>query len=190
MGIGHRYQCRECGFNLHLHCGHCPTDLSSFMHPQHRLQLTLVQRSRATFSNERACEVCGQTIGGLFYKCKRCQVYIHPLCSQLPQYVCYIDDAEHNLELQKPEQANGCCAVCGEQCRSWHYKCGSSAVSLHIECLMAPLVPSTSRLPPPGNNRSIVVCSSSQTTRSYAVPWWWYCIALIGILQLLRFMMG
>uniref|UniRef100_A0A803LVI2 Phorbol-ester/DAG-type domain-containing protein n=1 Tax=Chenopodium quinoa TaxID=63459 RepID=A0A803LVI2_CHEQI len=92
LGIGQRYQCRECSFNLHMHCGHCPADLCSFMHPKHRLHLTLVQRSRASFSIKHACEVCGKGVRGLFY-----------------HYV------EHSLELQHREQSNSC-TVCGGYC--------------------------------------------------------------------------
>ncbi|XP_010675468.2 protein VACUOLELESS GAMETOPHYTES [Beta vulgaris subsp. vulgaris] len=179
LGIGQRYQCQECSFNLHTHCGHCPADLTSFMHPKHRLHLALVQRARATFSNDHTCEVCGESVGGLFYQCKRCQIYVHPLCSQLPQYVHYVADVGHSLELQHQEQSSSC-TVCGVQCNHWYYKCGMCPVVLHIDCLLSMLLPlrSTYRLP-----------SSSQKKRSTAATWWWYCAASVLALQLIYLVM-
>ena len=176
LGIGQRYQCQECSFNLHMHCGHCPPYLSSFVHPKHRLHLNIVQRSRATFSSKNACcEVCGVSVGQLFYQCKRCEIFVHPLCSQLPQYVCYIADKHHILELHHHKQSSSCTS-CEEQCIHWFYKCSTCPVVLHIDCLLSMLLQ---------KERSIPLPSSSQKIRSI-VAWWWCCVAFVMALQLLH----
>ncbi|XP_021719332.1 uncharacterized protein LOC110687004 [Chenopodium quinoa] len=184
LGIGQRYQCKECSFNLHMHCGHCPANLCSFMHPKHRLHLTLVQRSRASFSNKHACEVCGKGVGGLFYHCKRCEIYVHPLCSQLPQYVHYITDVEHNLELQCREKSNSC-TVCGGYCSHWYYKCGKCPIILHIDCLLSKFLLSR----PLPLQKKKPFSWSSQKKRS-TVAWWWFCVAFVMVLHLLHQVMG
>ncbi|KDO48122.1 hypothetical protein CISIN_1g042732mg [Citrus sinensis] len=154
-GSSKRFRCHGCDFDLHEYCGICPMTLSSFMHPQH--QLNLVNRiPQATRQNARSCDVCGDSIEGLFYRCKLCEFDVHPVCTQLPQQVRHVLDAAHPLTLQPFSSA--WCMVCRNECTSWRYRCGICGVDIHLECLLTPC------------DHASRSTSSSSTTRSRSVP--------------------
>lgn len=154
LGSSTRFRCHGCDFDLHEYCGTCPTTLSSFMHPQH--QLDLVNRvPQATRQNARICDVCGDSIEGLFYRCKLCEFDVHPVCTQLPQQVRHVLDPAHPLTLQPFSSA--WCVVCRNECTSWRYRCGICGVDIHLECLLTPC------------DQASKSTSTSSTTRSRSV---------------------
>lgn len=146
-GAGIRFRCHNCDFNMHEYCATCPATLSSFIHPHHNL--TLVFRTQGARQNERVCDLCADSVEGLFYRCKTCDFDIHPLCTQLPQYVRHALHPAHQLLLQP--SACGWCAVCRSACSSWRYRCAACSFDIHLECmLVAPSNgASTSRAVPP-----------------------------------------
>nr|XP_016507408.1 PREDICTED: diacylglycerol kinase theta-like [Nicotiana tabacum] len=129
-GSGKRYHCHDCNFNLHEHCGTCPPNLSSFMHPYHSLKL--VERNHL---RERFCNVCRDTIEGLSYRCELCEFDVHPLCTQLPETLRHALH-KHPLRLLGSSEA-GKCAVCSGECdaSSWRYRCALCGFDIHMGCV-------------------------------------------------------
>ncbi|XP_047324140.1 uncharacterized protein LOC124927725 [Impatiens glandulifera] len=75
-GAGFRYRCSAgCDFDLHEQCATSPFTLSSNLHPNH--QLILVNQP----GNGHFCNCCRQSVNGLFYTCRPCNVDIHPICT-------------------------------------------------------------------------------------------------------------
>ncbi|XWS67125.1 hypothetical protein CRYUN_Cryun05aG0260100 [Craigia yunnanensis] len=146
LGSGTRYRCHDCDFDLHEHCSACPTVFSSFMHPQHNLSLAL-RNPQATNQNVHACDVCGDLIEGLFYRCQLCDFDVHPICTQLPEHVKHVMHPNHLLKLQSFHP--GWCMVCKGMCTSWRYRCELCSYDLHLECVLAPFNMSTPRFVPP-----------------------------------------
>ncbi|CAK9185371.1 unnamed protein product [Ilex paraguariensis] len=150
-GSGTRYRCNRCDFDIHEFCGTCPRSLSSFMHP-HPLNL-LVCKAKATRRNERVCNVCGDHVEGLFYRCKDCEFDVHPLCTQLPQSLCHALHPAHPLTLQSSSSSSGLCAFCQGSCWSWRYGCGACGFYIHLECLLQTFDSPTQRSVPLGQPR-------------------------------------
>lgn len=146
LGTGTRFRCNMCDFDLHEYCGKCPTSLSSFMHPLHYLSL-VVLKPQGMRTNDRICNVCGDSIEGLFYRCKDCEFDVHPLCTQLPQYLCHALHPSHYLTLQAPKTASWC-VVCRGICNSWRYKCGDCGrFDIHLECVLVSCHATTQQVP-------------------------------------------
>ncbi|XP_017976365.1 PREDICTED: uncharacterized protein LOC18597688 [Theobroma cacao] len=164
LGIGTRYRCESCHFDLHDHCATCPSELSSFMH-EHDLKL-VVFRPQAACQNGRFCDLCGDPIEGIFYHCKLCEFDVHPLCTQLPEYVRHVMHKDHPLRLQR--SVPGWCMVCKDTCPSWHYRCGLCCFDIHFECVLAPCeVAETSTPTPPSLKRPVPPPPSPSASPSF-----------------------
>lgn len=140
VGIGKRFRCNGCDFDLHDYCGTCPRTLAS--HSMHRHPLTLVIRKVAADKNslvDRICDVCRDPVEGLFYRCKECEFDVHPLCTQLPEKLNHALHKIHPLTL-KISQTVGCCAVCRRSCGGWRYRCSACSFDMHLECVLKPVV--------------------------------------------------
>ncbi|XVE96935.1 hypothetical protein REPUB_Repub02eG0267000 [Reevesia pubescens] len=159
LGFGTRYRCHDCDFDLHEHCSACPMVFSSFMHPQHNLTLALLY-PQANHQTLHACDVRGDLVEGLFYRCQLCDFDVHPICTQLPEHVRHIMHPNHLLKLQSFHP--GWCVVCKGMCTSWRYRCQLCCFDLHLECVLAPCDMSTPRFVPP-----VPLCFSSA---SVALP--------------------
>lgn len=127
-GVGTRYHCATCSFDLHEHCAKCPDKLSSYVHPRHALLL----ENKA--STDRFCDVCGELVNGLFYSCEECEIDIHPLCTLLALNANYHLHPQHVLRLQPGKP--GWCAVCREICNFWRYRCNTCCYDVHPKCLL------------------------------------------------------
>ncbi|XP_031256944.1 diacylglycerol kinase theta [Pistacia vera] len=134
-GARTRYRCNLCDFDLHEYCATCPTALSSFMHPQHQLDL-LVRTPEDSLQNpSRFCHVCRENIGALFYRCNYCEFNLHPICTQFPQQLRHVLHPDHPLTLQP--SSSGLCMVCKRECSFWRYRCGICCFDIHFECVSA-----------------------------------------------------
>ncbi|XP_057808024.1 protein VACUOLELESS GAMETOPHYTES-like [Salvia miltiorrhiza] len=140
IGIGKRFRCKACDFDLHDYCGTCPRSLPSFMH-HHALTLVLRKPAKpgAARAVNRVCDVCRESVDGLFYRCKECEFDVHPLCTQLPEKLKHALHKVHPLILRSPPAA-GACAVCRRPCSGWRYGCGACRVDIHLECVLEPVV--------------------------------------------------
>lgn len=124
-----RFRCDQCNFDVHPTCGTCPDSISSFTHPQHVLQL--MERPNLHFHE---CHLCQKLIKGVVYRCKACNFFVHPVCSQLPEYLSnHAIHPPHSLKLQL--MASSKCDVCDKSCKHWRYFCGICDVHIHVGCL-------------------------------------------------------
>ncbi|GAB4852890.1 hypothetical protein Ancab_017087 [Ancistrocladus abbreviatus] len=131
-GYGRRYQCAECEVDMHPVCAENPTRLSTFMHPKHELDLK-------TKSHFAKCDLCGQHSTGTsyrVYRCKECKFYLHPACSQVPQYLRH-ELHPHVLVLKLMSDSSRCDAPgCTHRCKKWRYHCSHCNISIHVECIL------------------------------------------------------
>ncbi|KAF8101891.1 hypothetical protein N665_0201s0198 [Sinapis alba] len=133
-GSGKTYRCEPCNYDLHDYCATCPLTLPTFIHPKHELSL-VVRKQQSTRQNERACDICNESVEGLFYRCKLCEFDVHPLCTQLPQHVRHVLHPDHHLEFRLGGASP--CMVCYNPCQSWRYKCELCRFDIHMECILA-----------------------------------------------------
>ncbi|KAL5740533.1 hypothetical protein ACOSQ2_029713 [Xanthoceras sorbifolium] len=171
LGVGTRYRCNACDFDLHEHCGKCPMTFTSFMHPQHQLNL-VVRKPQAERQIERICDFCGDHVEGLFYRCKLCEFDVHPQCTQLPQDVRHVLHPHHPLRLQPA--SSSWCMVCQSECTGWRYRCAiCNCFDIHLGCVLTPCDSSTSTSPSTSTPRSVqqpVAPPSSFGGYAYGIP--------------------
>ncbi|KAK9674144.1 hypothetical protein RND81_12G214000 [Saponaria officinalis] len=128
-GRGFRYRCEKCDFNIHPICGTGHESISTFTHPQHTVQL--VQQS--IFSDHK-CDLCCKTVRGTVYRCKGCHFYLHPICSQVPEFLYgHVMHPPHPIRLRLMESKK--CDVCNKSCKNWRYNCEICDVHIHVGCL-------------------------------------------------------
>jgi len=133
-GSGSTYRCEPCNYDLHEYCATCPLTLPTFIHPKHELSL-VVRKEQSTRQNERVCDICDESVEGLFYRCKLCEFDVHPLCTQLPQHVRHVLHPAHHLEFRLGGASP--CMVCHGPCQSWRYRCELCRFDIHMECILA-----------------------------------------------------
>lgn len=132
-GIGTNFGCAPCSFHMHEFCSNCPMILSSFLHPEHPLSLMI--SNTLSMAPPRICDVCGDTVEGLFYSCQTCNFNVHPLCTQFPQSLLHAVHYPHRLMFQKSYKDAPCC-VCRGVCDSWRYRCGyCDGFDVHVDCV-------------------------------------------------------
>ncbi|KAI3942563.1 hypothetical protein MKW92_051236 [Papaver armeniacum] len=152
-GSGARYHCKQCAFDLHEDCATCPGYLSTDMHPNHPLE-RIWEGPEKDYGQYllRPCDVCGDQVKGLFYKCsigaaeKRYDdgghyFFIHPACSKLQLKVRHEIDDNHPLKLQSvPVIPDAWCGICRNlvSSSSWSYRCDPCGVNIHPQCVTLP----------------------------------------------------
>ncbi|ESQ52425.1 hypothetical protein EUTSA_v10017725mg [Eutrema salsugineum] len=132
-GSDKTYRCETCDYDLHEYCATCPFTLQNFTHPQH--ELSLFRQKQSTRQNERVCDICNESVEGLFYRCKLCEFDVHPLCTQLPQHVRHVLHPAHHLEFRLGGAST--CMVCHGSCQSWRFRCELCKFDIHTECILA-----------------------------------------------------
>ncbi|KAI3977764.1 hypothetical protein MKX01_039827 [Papaver californicum] len=141
-GTSVRYRCKQCDFDLHEDCAACPESFTSFIHPNHPLER--IWEGPESYG-WRPCNVCGDEVKGLFYKCSSGDAeksygdeghyfFIHPSCTKLPSQLI--------LKLQSvpviPDDTG--CAICRNVVSpsSWSYRCDSYGLVIHPQCVALP----------------------------------------------------
>uniref|UniRef100_A0ACD5WV80 Uncharacterized protein n=1 Tax=Avena sativa TaxID=4498 RepID=A0ACD5WV80_AVESA len=128
-GVGFRYRCDACNFDLHEFCATCPQTAPFPIHGQHPLTL-----ERGVFpENPRRCDLCNTPVTGMHYGCRPCGFDVHPVCSQLPVAAVSPLHPQHLVTLTVASPLN--CTRCGTSCL-WRYRCGPCKVNLHPRCLL------------------------------------------------------
>ncbi|KAL9231736.1 hypothetical protein vseg_006925 [Gypsophila vaccaria] len=130
-GRGKRYHCSLCRFDLHEVCVKNPTRLTTYVHPEHELELML----RPHF---KTCDLCGTSgpSNNRMYKCKRCDFYVHPGCTQWPLYLI------HPLHPPHPIMLNPCgsyihrCSACRGFARRYKYSCKLCGLDFDLKCIL------------------------------------------------------
>ncbi|KGN54292.1 diacylglycerol kinase theta [Cucumis sativus] len=149
VGSGPRFRCQaNCHVDIHLYCTDPPKELSSFLH-SHRLALIHQM-------NHRRCNICRESINGMFYRCNHCDFDVHPLCTQFPEQLRHLIDGCHKLTFRK--LSSGRCSICEEDCSSfWVYGCDVCRVNIHPKCILKPYGS-------PTGTRGIPYCQAPQWT--------------------------
>ncbi|OMO50291.1 C1-like protein [Corchorus capsularis] len=95
----------------------------------------------------KKCDLCGDPVEGFFYECNYlCGFNVHPVCTQLPEYVNHVKDKAHRLRLQRCLTADSC-TICRKACWPWRYRCEICFLDLHLECVLAPCEEAMSSTP-------------------------------------------
>ncbi|KAI3952631.1 hypothetical protein MKX01_013593 [Papaver californicum] len=145
---GTMYYCKQCDFGLHQDCATCPEYLTSNFHPNHELE-RVWEGVEEDYGLLRPCNVCGDQVKGLFYKCSSGAAeksyddddddgdhnfFIHPTCSKLPSQVI--------LKLQSvPVIPDAPCAICRNLVSSapWSYRSAPPyGLNIHPQCVTLP----------------------------------------------------
>ncbi|XVE67420.1 hypothetical protein DITRI_Ditri08aG0159400 [Diplodiscus trichospermus] len=131
VGIGSRYRCAFCDFDLHFHCAIPSLSISHPFYTKCSFQFL----SRPPGDIPRYCNACEKDVRGFVYHCKSCGFDLHPCCAKLPTV---LDDGEVKLYLYRKVSAP--CHRCGRKGRSWSYRSGCKKYNLHVACVREMLV--------------------------------------------------
>ncbi|CAL1353589.1 unnamed protein product [Linum trigynum] len=131
-GIGSRFRCSTCDFDLHQHCA-VPSPYS--LHHPFYTKCSFQFFSRPPGDIPRYCNACGRDVAGFLYHCRDCGFDLHPCCAKLP---VVIDDGEVKLYLYR--KVGSPCHRCGRKGRSWSYRSTCKKYNLHVACVKDMLV--------------------------------------------------
>ncbi|XP_043712170.1 uncharacterized protein LOC122660970 [Telopea speciosissima] len=133
VGIGSRYKCSNCDFDLHKHCALPAPSINHPFYPKCSFQFL----PRPPGDVPRFCNACEKDINGFVYHCKSCGFDLHPTCANLPRV---LDDGEVKLYLYR--KVSSPCHKCGRKGRSWSYRSTCKKYNLHVACVREMLVES------------------------------------------------
>lgn len=145
VGIGSRYKCSLCDFDLHVQCA-LPSP--TITHPFYT-KCSFQFLSAPPGNTERYCNACEKDVSGFVYHCRSCGFDLHPCCAKLPMV---LNDGEINLYLYR--KVGSSCNRCGRKGRSWSYRSACKKYSLHVACVREMLVESWSEVYAYGNGTS------------------------------------
>ncbi|KAF9602860.1 hypothetical protein IFM89_031806 [Coptis chinensis] len=132
-GIGLKYKCTQCEFDLHKACAMAPPTIT---HPFYKkCEFRFYHHPPGQVM--RICDACRDDILGFVYHCNRCGFDLHPCCANLPHI---LDDGEHNLYLYL--KLSSLCHRCGGQGSGWSYRSDCKNYNLHVSCVKQLLVES------------------------------------------------
>ncbi|KAM7253630.1 hypothetical protein ACFE04_021784 [Oxalis oulophora] len=133
VGIGSRYKCVTCDFDLHMHCA-IPS--AAIYHPFYK-KCSFQFMSRPPGDSPRYCNACERDITGFVYHCKSCGYDLHPCCAKLPMV---LDDGDVKLYLYR--KVSSPCHKCGKKgrSRSWSYRSNCKTYNLHVACVKDMLI--------------------------------------------------
>lgn len=146
VGIGSRYKCSICDYDLHRHCA-IPSP--TIVHPFYT-KCSFQFLARPPGNVPRYCNACEKDVTGFVYHCKSCGFDLHPCCAKLPMM---LDDGEVKLYLYRKVSAS--CHRCGRKGRSWSYRSTCKKYNLHVACVKEMLVESWHEIYFGGGGRSV-----------------------------------
>lgn len=130
-GIGLKYKCDKCDFDLHKACALAPSNL---VHPFYKkCEFRFHYKPPGTAS--RMCDACGKDVVGFVYHCNRCGFDLHPCCANLPMT---LEDGERNFYLSL--KMSSACHLCGARGIGWSYRSECKNYNLHVSCVKEMLV--------------------------------------------------
>ncbi|XP_042493951.1 uncharacterized protein LOC122073433 [Macadamia integrifolia] len=133
VGIGSRYKCSICDFDLHKQCALPARSINHPFYPKCSFQFL----PRPPGDVPRFCNACEKDVNGFVYHCESCGFDLHPTCANLPRV---LDDGEVKLYLYRKVSAS--CHRCGRKGRSWSYRSSCQKYNLHVACVREMLVES------------------------------------------------
>ncbi|GAV84801.1 C1_2 domain-containing protein/C1_3 domain-containing protein [Cephalotus follicularis] len=132
-GIGLKYTCQRCEFDLHKTCAVAPATIN---HPFYK-GCEFEFKYKPPGREMRICDACRNDVVGFVYHCKRCGFDMHPCCANLPQV---LDDGERHLYLYL--KLSSSCHHCGGKGPGWSYRSQCKTINLHVSCAKELLVES------------------------------------------------
>ncbi|CAM8976093.1 unnamed protein product [Rhodiola kirilowii] len=132
-GIGLKYECMECDFDLHKICAVASPTIYHPFYPKCVFQFFY----KPPGSERRLCDGCGKDVQAFMYHCKKCGFDLHPCCANLPTV---LDDGEHDLYLSL--KLTSPCHKCGRKGSGWAYRTDCKTYNLHVACVKELLVES------------------------------------------------
>ncbi|XP_015946968.1 uncharacterized protein LOC107471937 [Arachis duranensis] len=133
IGIGSRYKCSICDYDLHMQCAMPSPTLFHPFYPKCSFQFL----SRPPGDIPRYCNACEKVVAGFLYHCVSCGFDLHPCCAKLPML---LEDDEVKLYLYK--KVSSPCHRCGQKGRSWSYRSKCKKYNLHVACVRDMIVES------------------------------------------------
>ncbi|PKA48352.1 hypothetical protein AXF42_Ash020444 [Apostasia shenzhenica] len=138
VGIGSRFKCSICDFDLHKQCAAAATATAPVLrHPFYR-KCFFHFLPRPPGDSPRYCNACGRDVAGFVYHCRSCGFDLHPCCAALP----HVLEADGGLRLYLHRRAAAPCHRCGRKGRSWSYRTECKKYNLHVACVTEMLVDS------------------------------------------------
>ncbi|WOH04665.1 hypothetical protein DCAR_0624076 [Daucus carota subsp. sativus] len=131
VGIGSKYKCGSCDYDLHMHCA---VPSASITHPFYT-KCSFQFLPRPPGLTPRYCNACQKDVSGFVYHCGSCGFDLHPCCAKLPMT---LDDGEVKLYLYR--KVSSACHKCGRKGRSWSYRSACKKYNLHVACVKEMLV--------------------------------------------------
>ncbi|XP_072977096.1 uncharacterized protein [Typha angustifolia] len=125
-GIGLKYKCDECEFDLHKACALAPSSIAHTFYKKCDFRLYSNPPGLLT----RICDACGRDVLGFVYHCNKCGFDLHPCCANLP---LRLDDGERSFYLCR--KLSGSCHRCGTKGLGWSYKSDCKNYNLHVSCV-------------------------------------------------------
>ncbi|XP_077228202.1 uncharacterized protein LOC143861156 [Tasmannia lanceolata] len=132
-GIGLKYKCDACEFDLHKACALAPPTITHSFY--NKCDFGFYYKTPG--SAMRICNACRKDVLGFVYHCTRCGFDLHPCCANLPQT---LNDGEHNLYLCL--KLSSSCHRCGGKGLGWSYRSDCKNYNLHVACVKELLVES------------------------------------------------
>ncbi|KAK7312370.1 hypothetical protein VNO77_36171 [Canavalia gladiata] len=132
VGIGSRYKCATCDYDLHMQCGMITSP--TLFHPFYS-KCNFEFMSAPPGNTPRYCNACEKDVSGFVYHCRSCGFDLHPCCAKLPTV---LDDGEVKLYLYR--KVSSSCHRCGRKGRSWSYRSKCKSYNLHVACVREMLV--------------------------------------------------
>ncbi|RWR72777.1 Cysteine/Histidine-rich C1 domain-containing protein [Cinnamomum micranthum f. kanehirae] len=132
-GIGLKYKCEECEFDLHKVCAMAPPVITHHFYKKCEFRFYTTPPGPVA----RICDACGRDALGFIYHCKKCGFDLHPCCANLPQV---LDDGERGLHLCM--KLSSSCHRCGRKGLGWCYRSECKSYNLHVSCVKELLVES------------------------------------------------
>ncbi|KAG7620103.1 Protein kinase C-like phorbol ester/diacylglycerol-binding domain [Arabidopsis suecica] len=130
--ISDGYYCKSCDFFLHRKCG----DSSEYIeHPAHFIHTLKLQSKPG-----HVCDLCGEGILHLCYRCEICDFDVHLYCVKHPppEVIDISETHPHKLTLLKENIEFNCDAKCGKAGFGFPYKCHECDLAFHVDCVWNP----------------------------------------------------
>ncbi|KAM7258129.1 hypothetical protein ACFE04_013870 [Oxalis oulophora] len=125
-GIGLKYTCKVCEFDLHKTCAVAPLIITHPFYERCQFQFYYNPPGKG----RRLCDACRREVCGFVYHCNKCDFDMHPCCVNLPRV---LDDGETNIYLCM--KISDCCLKCGGKGHGWAYRSKCRSYNLHVACV-------------------------------------------------------
>ncbi|KAJ8635572.1 hypothetical protein MRB53_009846 [Persea americana] len=125
-GIGNKYKCSECGFDLHEKCAlpNRPTEHAFYNKCEFLLHDKIPSNTK--------CDGCKKVVQGFGFRCRKrhCTYVLHPCCANLPWI---LHDGSIDLHLRSKKLSRPC-NKCQKKGPGWSYRSDCKKYNLHVAC--------------------------------------------------------